>query len=271
MSSSPVIVVTGGNRGIGLEICRGLARQAEDAQIILGARDLQKGKAAAAKMLEEGFVHVRAHHLDVANPDSVMDLARAIKTTYECVGVLINNAGHAARGPDLTEDIARTTLGVNFYGARQVGHALKPLMRRGGRVVNVSSGMGELDSSFSDSRRETLLNPEITLRELEEFVADFIDDVVVQRVSRRGWPANAYKVSKAALNALTRIWARDWADDDITVNAVCPGWVRTDMGGISAPRTAAKGAETPVWLALAPVSRIGGYGFFFRDKERISW
>jgi NAD(P)-dependent dehydrogenase (short-subunit alcohol dehydrogenase family) len=271
MKSPPVIIVTGGNRGIGREICRSLAQQAVDAHIILCARDPVKGEAAAAVMHADGLVNVSAHHLDVTDPNSVMSLVHSIKSAHQGVDVLINNAGHAARGEELTEKIARTTLAVNFYGARQVSHALKPLMHDCARVVNVSSGMGELDSSYSNVRREALLHPDLTLKELEEIAADFIDDVIVKRVSRRGWPANAYRVSKATLNALTRIWARDWADDGISVNAVCPGWVRTDMGGISAPRTAAKGAETPAWLALAPLTEIGGSGLFFRDKEKIDW
>ena len=234
-----VAVVTGANRGIGFETCRQLARRGFN--VVLAARDGAKGEPAARRLREEGL-DVDFAPLDVTDDESVRRFAQGLEKTHGRVDVLVNNAGimldgKGGSGPDAASvlkakvETLRRTMEVNVYGALSVTQALLPLMPRdGARIINVSSGMGQLSEMNG------------------------------------GWPA--YRISKAALNALTRIFADELKDTDIRVNSVCPGWVKTDMGGPNAERTPEKGAETIVWLATEPSVPTGG---FFRDKKPIAW
>jgi NAD(P)-dependent dehydrogenase (short-subunit alcohol dehydrogenase family) len=223
-------LVSGGNRGIGLEVCRQLARQGH--RVLLGARDPAKGEAAASALRGEGL-DATAVALDAADPASVERLAR----DHPAVDILVNNAGiyldDGARPLDLDEAVLRATLDTNLLGPFRLAKAFVPGMaaRGWGRLANVSSGMGQL--------------------------ADM------------GGGSLAYRVSKTALNALTRVLAREVDGRRVKVNAACPGWVRTDMGGAGATRTVEQGAETIVWLATLPDD--GPTGGLFRDRRPIPW
>jgi len=227
-----VAVVTGGNRGIGFETCRQLARSG--LTVVLAARDAAKGRAAAEGLRQEGL-DVESAPLDVADDVSVRELGGWMKTARGRVDVLVNNAGIMIDGEDAglrqaDVDTLRRTMEVNLYGAVRVTQALLPLMPAGGRIINVSSGLGQLSDMGG------------------------------------GWPG--YRISKTSLNALTRILASELQGSGIRVNSVCPGWVRTDMGGSGAPRTPQQGADTIVWLATAADVPTGG---FFRDRKPIPW
>jgi len=238
-SPKKVAVVTGANRGIGFETCRQLAKHGM--RVVLTARDEQKGRAAAERLRKEEL-DVDFAPLDVTDDASVRELARQIKKTYGRVDVLVNNAGVMIDGMAGDENAGtgvmqakvetlRRTMEVNVYGALRVTQALLPLMPRDhARIVNVSSGMGQLSDMNG------------------------------------GWPG--YRISKTALNALTRILADELKDTGIRVNSICPGWVKTDMGGAEAPRTTGQGADTIVWLATERVVPTGG---FFRDRKPIPW
>ena len=230
---APVVVVTGGNRGIGFEICRQLA--ARGANVILTARKPAAGAAAikklAAEKLAASFVP-----LDVTDAQSIAALRDAVKDQHGRLDVLINNAGIIAKGeaPALQVELAtvRTTLETNALGPLHLAQALAPLLKRSksARIVNMSSGMGALNDNDG------------------------------------GYAA--YRISKTALNAVTVILAAELRGA-VAVNAVCPGWVKTDMGGPHATRDVAEGADTAVWLALdAPQSLTGK---FVRDRKVISW
>ena len=228
-------VVTGGNKGIGYEICRQLARKG--LRVLLTSRDAEKGREARERLEKEGL-DILHRKLDVTDPASVAAIARHIESEYGRVDVLANNAGilidsRSASVLREKDETFRITLETNFYGALRMCQALVPLMQKNhyGRVVNVSSGLGQLD--------------------------DMGD----------GTPA--YRVSKTALNALTRMVAKAVEGDNILVNSMCPGWVRTDMGGSGASRSVEQGAETAVWLAMLP--QDGPTGGFFRDKKPIPW
>jgi NAD(P)-dependent dehydrogenase (short-subunit alcohol dehydrogenase family) len=225
-----VAVVTGGNRGIGLEICRQLARAGM--HVILTARDEAKGKAAAKKL------GVESHQLDVDSDESVKAFARWIKDTHGRCDVLINNAGvmldpRGSRVLDSKIETYRDTLETNLIGPLRMIQAIAPLMKKQGygRIVNMSSGQGQL--------------------------------------SDMGVGTPAYRVSKTALNALTRTTAADLHGTGILANAMCPGWVRTDMGGSGAPRSVEQGADTALWLATLPDN--GPTGGYFRDRKPIPW
>ncbi len=233
-----IAVVTGANRGIGYETCRQLAQRG--LRVILTARNAAKGRLAAKTLSEQGL-DVVFHTLDVTDPTSIGELLNFIDARFDRVDVLINNAGIMLERLDpggvsvgvfeASVDTLRISLETNVYGPLLLSQALKPLMHGNARIVNVSSGMGQL----------TEMNG--------------------------GCPG--YRISKTALNALTRIMADELKSTNIKVNSVCPGWVRTDMGGPNAERSVEKGAETIVWLATLPED--GPTGGFFRDKQAIPW
>lgn len=228
-------VVTGANRGIGFEICRQLAGRG--VRVVLTSRNAAKGRAAASKLAAERL-EIDYHRLDVSSARQVAALTAFLESCYGRCDVLVNNAGVL---PDpkgsrvLSSDTAtyRAALETNFFGPLRLIQALVPLMRRHGygRIVNLSSGLGQL--------------------------------------SEMGAGTPAYRVSKAALNVLTRTLAAELAGENILVNSMCPGWVKTDMGGPSATRTVEKGADTAAWLAT--LADNGPTGGFFRDRKPIPW
>jgi NAD(P)-dependent dehydrogenase (short-subunit alcohol dehydrogenase family) len=230
-----IAVVTGGNKGIGFEISRQLAKRGIN--VVLTARDAARGEEAVERLQAERL-NVLFHSLDVTRAGEVRALARHMAARHGRCDILVNNAGILVdkRSTSVMEapvEAFRTTFETNVFGPLMLTQALVPLMRqhRYGRVVNLSSGLGQL--------------------------------------GEMGDGTPAYRASKTALNALTRMFAAAASSEGILVNALCPGWVRTDMGGPSAARSLGKGAETAVWLATLPDD--GPTGGFFRDKKPIAW
>jgi NAD(P)-dependent dehydrogenase (short-subunit alcohol dehydrogenase family) len=238
MAQARIALVTGANRGIGLEIVRQLSRAGLMA--VLGSRDLDKGKAAAAALASDGPAPPVVA-LDVTEPDSIRAAVAEVLNRYGRIDVLVNNAAILKEGflPEETSvfevpiDLVMLTYLTNTVGPLRLIQAAVPAMKRlgYGRIVNLSSGAGQLAEMGS------------------------------------GFPA--YRMSKAALNALTRLTAAELGPGDIKINAMCPGWVKTAMGGPGATRPVEKGAETAVWLATLPAD--GPTGGFFRDKKPIPW
>jgi NAD(P)-dependent dehydrogenase (short-subunit alcohol dehydrogenase family) len=235
-TTKKVAVVTGGNRGLGFEASRQLAKL--QYQVVLTSRDEAKGKAAADKLQSEGL-DVTFHPLDVTSDQSSRKLAEFISQQFGKLDVLVNNAAiyidEVGNNSvfDAKIDTVQQTMETNVYGVLRVTQALIPLMKKQnyGRIVNVSSGMGQLHDM--------------------------------------GGGYTGYRLSKTALNALTRIFASELQGTNILVNSVCPGWVKTDMGGANAPRTPEQGVNTIVWLAT--LADDGATGGFFRDKKAIDW
>jgi NAD(P)-dependent dehydrogenase (short-subunit alcohol dehydrogenase family) len=235
MATPRIAVITGGNKGIGFEICRQLAFRGVN--VVLTARSPRRGAQAAKKLQGEGL-NVIFHPLDVTAPDQVQALARYLETAHGGCDVLVNNAGialdrYSMSVLDTPLRLFQDTLDTNFYGPLRLCQALIPMMlrRRYGRVVNLSSGLGQLEDMQDGSA--------------------------------------AYRASKTALNALTRMAAAAAGNRNVLVNSMCPGWVRTDMGGPNATRGVEKGAATAVWLATLPDG--GPSGGFFRDRKPIPW
>ena len=227
-----IALVTGASRGLGQET----AKQLE-----------QRGFRVIKTSREDP-----AFPLDVTSDASVRALADKLKADEIELDVLVNNAGIAMKGFDA--NVVAKTLDTNFFGPLRVTDALAPLVRDGGNVVMVSSGMGELSIFSSPELRAFFAKVEdraALVEKMREFAAD-----------QRGWPQSAYGVSKAGLNALTRILARELPR--LRINAVCPGWVRTDMGGEHAERDVETGAKSIVWAAFT--EKTGG---FFRDGKAI--
>lgn len=257
-----VALVTGGNRGLGRETARQLARRGF--HVILTSRDEEAGRAVARELEKEGL-SVEHRPLDVANHESVAKLAESLRRDGTKLHVLVNNAGISMQGFDT--EVARKTLEINFFGAMRVTDALMPTVEDGGNIVMVSSGLGEL-SGVGPPLRERFAGPSLTREALVELAQSFVRDVKEGRHTQAGWPSSGYRVSKISLNALARVLARDLRARKIRVNAVCPGWVRTDMGGPSASRSVEEGAASIVWAALLEDDTTGG---FFRDGKPVPW
>jgi carbonyl reductase 1 len=253
-------VVTGATRGIGQAIAAELARH--DLRIVVTGRDARRGEEVAHALGGGSAFHA----LDVTDASSIDRIASELEGGLD---VLVNNAGASFDGFDAT--VARRTLDVNFVGMMKLTDRLLPLLRPNARVVMVSSGMGAVSSLRPDLQQE-VMSPSLDRKALLAFVDRFVADVAAGTHAKHGWPSNAYRVSKIAMNAYVRILGRELAGDPrhILVNAACPGWVRTAMGGSSAPRSPAEGAKTPAWLALLPPGDRRGGGFY-RDERPIDW
>lgn len=234
MTEQRIALVTGGNRGIGLEVCRQLASLGM--KVILGSRDLAKGVAVADDLIAAGQ-SVAARQLDVSNGQSIRECMNWVRKELGRLDVLVNNAGVMVEEDDADPveelEIVRDTMQTNVYGPLLLSRLAVPIMksRRYGRIVNLSSGMGSL--------------------------------------SEMGPGYIAYRLSKAGINVVTRVVAAESEGMGILVNSVDPGWVKTAMGGRGASRTVQKGAESVVWLATLPES--GPTGGFFRDRKSIPW
>jgi len=241
MPDRRIALVTGAAKGLGLEIARGLASR--DHRVFLTARDAEKAKAAALSLSRAGL-DVVPLTLDVADEASIEAAVASVARTHDRLDVLVNNAGVLLDEPHTALTVplatARSTFEVDLFGPWAVTQAFAPLLRasRGARVVHVSSTAG----SLSDLAAGT---------------------------APGAWGPPAYCASKAALNALTILLARAFANDRVLVNACCPGWLRTDMGGPAAPLSAAQGADTPIWLATLPDG--GPTGGFFSERAPHPW
>jgi len=225
------VLVTGANRGIGFEICRQLGEYGFN--IFLSARISENGKLAAEK-LNALNISVDFLQMDVANEMSIKNASSEFRKINETLDVLINNAAVLEDSNDITKmptDELLNAIITNSIGAFIVIREFLPFMSEGSRIINVSSEAGALNEM--------------------------------------GKYAPAYSISKTTLNAITKQFAAALRQKNISVNSVCPGWVRTDMGGFSAPRSVKKGVETIVWLASeAPQNKTG---FFWKDKKVIDW
>ena len=232
MKNQKTALITGANKGIGFEVARELARLG--LRVFLGARNVKAGRAAADKLSDAGKVDFI--EIDVANAESIKRAADECARQSDRLDVLINNAGilldEDKDALSLTPEIFDTTMRTNTLGPWLVAQAFVPLLKksREPRIVNVSSGGGQLEDG-----------------------AD-------------GW-APGYCVSKTALNGVTVQLAA--ALPKFAVNCVCPGWVRTDMGGENATRSVAEGAATIVWLATAAPPDLTGK--FVKDRKVIPW
>ncbi|MBS1247504.1 MAG: short-chain dehydrogenase/reductase [Proteobacteria bacterium] len=259
----PVAVVTGGNRGLGLETGRQLAQRG--LTVVLTSRNPAQGQRAADRLRAQGLTVV-SYPLEVTASASVTALAAALRQEFGQIEVLINNAGVAL--DDFNAEVARRTLAVNCFGVITVVDHLLPLLSPHGRIVMVSSGMGQV-AGLPPALQVQFLDPTLTRARLMDLLQTFVRDVESGQHIQHGWPSNAYRISKVGLNAFTRLLARELAPTAIRVNTVCPGWVRTDMGGRNAPRSVEEGVRGIVWAAL--LGEEGPSGGFFRDGRPISW
>ncbi len=225
------VLVTGANRGIGFEIAKGFA--AEGCKVLMGVRDQSEGEAARKDIPGND---IQVVEIDLTNSDTVNECIVRAQAVYGNIDILVNNAGVLVDSSleELNESDFEKSMKVHVKGPLLLSQLLLPgmLARNFGRIVNVSSGWG----AFAEGMEGPL----------------------------------AYAVSKAALNALTKNLSNYVQENqNVKINAMCPGWVHTRMGGKDAPRTPAQGAETALWLGL--LDEKGPNGGFFRDKSPIDW
>lgn len=245
-------LITGANRGIGQQVARVLATDGWD--VLVGSRDKPKGESAAARLRKDTGGRLKAVELDVTSDASVAAAVQKLRDGAIRIDALVNNAGvyGGARG---SEGAVRT-LETNFFGPLRVTDGLLPLLHDGATITNVTSGLGALDN-LEEGPRRRLADPALTREVLVAMVREL--------EAGASWGTDVYGASKAALNALTRVLARELAPRQIRVNATCPGWVRTDMGGRGATRSVEQGAASVVFGVTA-----GETGGVFRDGKRIA-
>ncbi len=237
MRSGTIAVVTGASRGLGRATGEALAGMGHT--VIMAMRQPQRAAADLEKLKGRGLRLIGAE-LDVSDPKSIDRFVLYVKKTFGRCDILVNNAGIYLDDKNRTGSAINTSLGLikktmetNTYGPILMIQGLIPLMleKGHGRIVNVSSGMG----AFSEMERGYI----------------------------------AYSMSKTALNVVTKLYAAETEGTDILINSVCPGWVRTDMGGPDADRSIEEGIRGIIWAATLPEG--GPNGGFFRDGERIAW
>lgn len=265
------ILVTGGNKGIGREICRQL--DALGHKVILCTRNPEKGWEAAAGM--SGNIDVKT--LDVTSEDSVVALYEYVESAFGKLDVLINNAALGEFTLDKEENKARGVkdfLEKNILGMRQVNRILVPLLRKAG-ILSENQTVSNVAFEHVKTIMETnVYGPWRMIQFFAPLLMKSDDPRIINVSSGMGeikslagdYPA--YRLSKTSLNALTIMFAGELHDKGIRVNAMCPGWVKTDMGGPNAPREVSEGADTAVWLATEKEIPTGK---FFRDRKEISW
>lgn len=273
-----VAVVTGSNKGIGYAIVEKLS-EVFDGTVILTARDEELGKAALNSILVKQTgqkATLEFHQLDIVDKSSIERLRDYLVEKFGGLDLLINNAGIAFKGSSTApfSERAEVTIRTNYLGTLDVCQILFPILREHARVVNVSSGLSEMKGRYSDEWRQKFGAEDLTIDKLAEYTNQFIQAAKDDKVEENGWRKNAYGVSKASVNSLTKIQAREMKKDsrkDILVNCCCPGWVDTDMTSHSGPLTPAQGAETPMFLAMLPAGSQSPNGEFFQKKTVVEW
>ncbi|XP_033743473.1 carbonyl reductase [NADPH] 1-like [Pecten maximus] len=279
MENKRVAVVTGSNKGIGYAIVRGLCKQF-DGDVYLTARDKSLGLQAVQDLNKEGL-SPKFHQLDVTKPDTIAKLRSFLKDTYGGLDILVNNAGifieanSAAQDGTQAESIVRT----NFTGLCDVSEALFPLLRPHARVVNISSMLSFASLlKCSDELQHRFKDENISQEELKILMQQFVDCIKMGTHGANGWPTgkytSGYGVSKIGATVISFIQQRELKKDsrpDIVVNAVCPGYVVTDLTGQQGFKTIDQGAETPLYLAMLPPNTTNPNGKFISEKQIVNW
>ncbi|CAJ1974723.1 unnamed protein product [Sphenostylis stenocarpa] len=281
-SKETVAVVTGGNRGIGFDICRQLADHG--VTVVLTSRDTGVGVESAKVLQEGGLTEVACHQLDILDPSSINQFAEWLKENYGGLDILVNNAGVSLNQDNNYQyENARKVIETNYYGTKRMIEAMIPLMKpsaAGARIVNVTSRLGRLNGKRNrlenDALREQLSDEESLTEELiDGMVSTFLQQIEDNNWRSEGWPQKYtdYSVSKLAVNAYTRFLARKFSErpegEKIYVNCYCPGWVKTALTGYAGSVSVEQGADTAVWIALFPDQAITGK--FFAERREINF
>ncbi|XP_012574180.1 (+)-neomenthol dehydrogenase-like [Cicer arietinum] len=295
-SAERYAVVTGANKGIGFEIVRQLA--SSGIKVVLTARDEKRGLQALETLKASGLSDfVLFHQLDVANAASVATLADFVKSKFGKLDILVNNAGITGtiindkelftlaiynrgalseddrrKGLTQTYKLAEECLQINYYGAKLTTQSLLPLLKLSDspRIVNVSSTLGQFESIPNGWAKSVLSDfDNLTEEKVDQVLKKFLKDFNESSIEGNGWPMTlgAYIMSKAAMNAYTRIFAKNFPT--LCINCVCPGYIATDITANTGILTVEEGAASVVKLAL--LSNVNLSGLFFYRSEASSF
>jgi carbonyl reductase 1 len=268
-----VILVTGGNRGIGFEVVKKFVEESGQSNnvILLGCRDLKRGEDALVRLGSPSNVHLL--ELDTSSSKSITQATEQIKEKYGGqLDVIINNAAVVLLGTNI--DDARKSFAINYYGVKLLNESLFPLIRENGRVVNVvSAGGAWILHEASKDLQEKFCSPSLTIEQLDRLVEDFISAAENNSLGKIGYmvevPAQSYLVSKTAVIALTRVEAREWSKvKNVLVFSVCPGGCITDANQSPGMRHASFGADSILHPVNAPQNELEN-GALYRDGEML--
>lgn len=290
MAQTRVAAVTGANKGVGLAIVRNLALEYPKSSlksgpflIYLTARSPERGAEAvktlnndpqlkSGKVLSQdgGDTTIKYHSLDISQQKSIHEFSDFLKKEHPGgIDILINNAGIAMDGFD--SNVVKTTLATNYYGTLEASKAILPLIKSGGRLVNVSSVAGRLNKYSDEIRNAFLSSAQTSIPAVTELMQKFQTAVEQGKEKEAGFPSAAYAVSKAGETAYTKVLAMEQTKKNtgVLVNACCPGYVNTDMTKGKGRKTPDDGAKTPVMLALTDIG--GKTGEFWQHEEVTTW
>ncbi|CAF4956263.1 unnamed protein product [Pieris macdunnoughi] len=269
--TSKIALVTGSNQGIGFGIVRELCRR-NVGVVYLTSRNIQRGKEAVAKLEKDGF-YPKYHQLDVSDEESVKTFAEYVKNKYGGLDILINNAGVLDSDfYKVSFEEAKRIIDVNVHGIILMQKHFFPILRDNARVINVSSDWGHITNIKNPYWVQRLTNKDIKLEDVYGFLNWFLDSVKNNALKEEDFFENsvlAYRVSKVAVSALTRVQQND-VGKGISINSLNPGFVRTNMTKGGGDMTVVEAGVTPVYLALDIDQSVKGKYFWF-DKTEVDW
>ncbi|KAK4537045.1 hypothetical protein CDCA_CDCA10G3070 [Cyanidium caldarium] len=286
MSSPLLAIVTGSNKGIGRAIALRMARETP-MQVVVTARDAARAKQAAEEMtrqLQQDGEAATApptsefwpHQLNLLDGQSIERFARYVQSLNRRVDVLVNNAGMAYKGDAFNRQVAEETLQCNYFGTKHLTELLLPHVQPdGGRVVMVSSRAGAFEKLTQPALRSRMLEA-TTVEQLDGLAHEFIESAGDGTYAEKGWPRQTYAVSKMLLTAYTVLLAKRMAPTHphLLINAMCPGYVDTDMTSHRGVKTTEQGADTAVFLARLPreveQQREMYSGHFWAERQRMA-
>ncbi|KAL4712491.1 hypothetical protein ACJJTC_007507 [Scirpophaga incertulas] len=268
MVDSKVAIVTGANKGLGLAIVKELCLKF-DGFVYLTSRDEERGKMACEDLKSSGL-KAEYHQLDVTDNKSIENFCNFIRHTHKEIDVLINNAGILFL-KDAKEDKvyqAEQTILVNFLALVHFTERILPLLRNGGKIINISSSSGHLSRIPSEEMRKNISSAELTLNELKILMNSYVTSVRAGKNIEDGWGESPYVVSKVGVNAYTFMLHRRLVNRGIFVNCVHPGYVKSDMTRGAGSISPSQGCRHAVRLALAP-DRSGCY--IWHTGAQVPW
>eukprot|EP01135_Chromosphaera_perkinsii_P010542 Nk52_evm52s2152 gene=Nk52_evmTU52s2152 len=288
MTEAKICLVTGANKGIGKAIVQKLVNLPKNHQIrtvLLGSRDVQRGEEAVKEIKGSEEV-VQVVQVDLLSDESIITASSFIKDKFGGLDILVNNAGFAYKN-SASEPFGQQvedTIKCNYEGTRNLCEKFLPIMKENGKIINVSSLAGKTRILSSDSLKKRILADDLSCEALDTLLSEFksivtessgTPDQMREKLAAKGWPMSAYGISKLAVSAYTRILAKDKSvvEKKIQVNAMCPGWCKSDMAGWERPpKTAEEGADVAIYVATLPgISEQGPSGCFFENSALSEW